>query len=110
MIDFPKVFWKSQKWTKINVHFSKSHCTFEAKKRKFTRWELFRCGTCGTCGTCRTCGTLHYTFQYSILLNGLMHLITPALVQINVEILDFHQILFENNDYILYTLEQARHL
>ena len=25
-----------QKWTKINVHFSKSHSTFEVKKRKFT--------------------------------------------------------------------------
>ena len=36
IFDFPKVFWEFQKWTKINVHFSKSHWTFEAKKRKFT--------------------------------------------------------------------------
>jgi len=38
---FSKSILEYPKMDKKNVQFSKSHCTFEAKKRKFTMWGLF---------------------------------------------------------------------
>jgi hypothetical protein len=38
---FSKSILEFPKMDKKNVQFSKSHCTFEAKKRKFTMWGMW---------------------------------------------------------------------
>jgi len=41
MIDFPKVFWDSEKWTFIFVHFLISEKGFGTKNRKFAKvWDV----------------------------------------------------------------------